>query len=152
MPAASAFDKPSKKSKRIRSITPEGGLKPSFQHGQDPYWHVQPSEGLVKAESVKTEPGQLPGTGAVHHARDSGTKEEPFMHQLDQSPNQDLSQQLYPSNSMSDGQPIKHEDGMREMRQDLSGRVLPASQSLPTSSAENGNAKKTGLKIKLKVR
>ena len=74
------------------------------------------------------------------------------MHQLDQSPNQDLSQQLYPSNSMSDGQPIKHEDGMREMRQDLSGRVLPASQSLPTSSAENGNAKKTGLKIKLKVR
>ena len=156
VPAPYSFGRPAKKSKRSRSITPEGGLKQQH-YGQHPY--EQTGQGPAKPE-----PKEQPWQGfALSESKVEEAEDEPrgswmhgsYRHQHAAHAKHEASQSEADMGVQSWQQSVKPEDDVQHRDNALGhqlSRGLSFSQSLPVSNTESNKPKKTGLKIKLKLK
>lgn len=158
--APSSTSKPVKKGKRSRSITPEGGL---MQH---PYAQRHPSNDShvhLRENPTKAEPPDTQWQGFVQHSHEQPTgsgdhhEKGPWVHQSYQDQHlkvEPASEQIQLAPHSRQGS-VKGEESARPGEETMShqlSRGLSSSHSLPVSNTDSGNGKKTGLKIKLKLK
>ena len=157
VPAPSSFGRPAKTSKRSRSITPEGGLKQ--QHYAQHQYSSATGHGTEKLEPEHAPWQGFAQSGGKGEEAEDEQKESWMHHSNVHEPAAYAKHE--PVHGKADmgfqswQQSVKSEDGMEHrggaLEHQLS-RGLSSSQSLPVSNTESGKPKKTGLKIKLKLK
>lgn len=163
VPAPSSTGKPSKKSKRSRSITPEGGLvQQQYTRRQlTDLSHDQSEDNPTKAEPPEAQWQGFPQHSHNEQKVDVGghnghwmqgpygeqqAKLEPEHERMQATP-----QLWHESSRHPDDEHAHHGDDIGGLSHQLS-RGLSSSQSVAVSNTDSGKSKKTGLKIKLKLK
>ena len=149
VPALSSFGR---QSKRSRSITPEGGLM-QHQHAQGRHTNVKHEQGDREYTQGEEEQPQWQGFAQQDKVADhKGSRmRDPCDYQTAASTKVEP---LIAGNS-SWHQRVKPEEDVQQHEGAIGHRLsrgLSSSQSLPTSSTDGGKPRKTGLKIKLKLK